>query len=70
MPAFFYTELNVGESCDTFTDQCIEGTTCDDGTQTCRKYCPQAAIGGMRVEEFIIICTIFVDDWSFNIKNQ
>ena len=40
---FIHTELNVGESCANFTDQCIEGTTYDNGTQTCRKCYPEAA---------------------------
>ena len=51
---FIHTELNVGESCDTFSDQCMEGTTCDNGT--CRKYCLEAAIGRLRVE----VCSTIV----------
>ena len=53
---FIHTELNVGESCANFTDQCIDGTTCDNGTQTCRKYYPEAAIGRLRVE----VCSTIV----------
>ena len=52
---FIHTDLNVGESCAVFKYRCIEGTTCDDETKTCRKYYPEAAVGGRRVEEFTII---------------